>query len=52
MLFFALGNGVQLCNCCVHEFLILTHIWFTFGLTSETGCDNCALVILSFVLCC
>jgi hypothetical protein len=24
-------------NCCVHELLILTHTWFTFGLPSKTG---------------
>jgi hypothetical protein len=32
-------DDVQLCNCCVHEFLILTRTWFTFDLTSKTGCD-------------
>jgi hypothetical protein len=30
----------HLCNCCVREFLILAHTWFTFGLPSKIGCDN------------
>jgi hypothetical protein len=29
----------MLCNCCVHELLILTRTWFAFGLPSKTGCD-------------
>jgi hypothetical protein len=29
----------MLCNCCVHELLILAHTWFAFGLPSKTGCD-------------
>jgi hypothetical protein len=29
----------NLCNRCVHEFLILTRTWFTFGLPSKTWCD-------------
>jgi hypothetical protein len=32
-------DDVQLCNHCVHEFLILVCTWFTFGLPSKTGCD-------------
>jgi hypothetical protein len=39
LLFWAMCDDVQLCNCCVHEFLILTRTWFTFDLTSKTGCD-------------
>jgi hypothetical protein len=38
-LFRALCDGVQLCNRCVREFLILAHTWFAFGLPSKTGCD-------------
>jgi hypothetical protein len=30
----------MLCNCCVHELLILARTWFAFGLPSKTGCDN------------
>jgi hypothetical protein len=33
-------DDVQLCNRCVHEFLILTRTWFAFGLPSKTGCDS------------
>jgi hypothetical protein len=33
-------DDVQLCNHYVHEFLIVTHTWFAFGLPSKTGCDN------------
>jgi hypothetical protein len=33
-------DDVQLLNCCVRELLILTHIWFAFGLPSKTGCDT------------
>jgi hypothetical protein len=29
----------MLCNCCVHELLILARTWFAFGLPSKTGCD-------------
>jgi hypothetical protein len=36
----ALCDDVHLCNRCVCEFLILTRIWFAFGLFSETGSDN------------
>jgi hypothetical protein len=32
-------DDVQLCNHCVHEFLILTRTWFAFALPSKTGCD-------------
>ena len=32
-------DDVQLCNHCVHEFLILARTWFAFGLPSKTGCD-------------
>jgi hypothetical protein len=32
-------DDVQLCNRCVHEFLILARTWFTFGLPYKTGCD-------------
>jgi hypothetical protein len=30
----------MLCNCCVHELLILARTWFAFGLPSKTGCDK------------
>jgi hypothetical protein len=30
----------MLCNCCVHELLILTRTRFAFGLPSKTGCDR------------
>jgi hypothetical protein len=40
-LLWALCDDVQLCNRCVREFLILARTWFTFGLPSKTGCDNC-----------
>jgi hypothetical protein len=33
-------DGVNLCNRCVREFLILTRTWFAFGLPSKTGCDK------------
>jgi hypothetical protein len=33
-------DDVQLCNCCVREFLILARTWFAFGLPSKTGCDK------------
>jgi hypothetical protein len=33
-------DDVQLCNHRVHEFLILAHTWFAFGLPSKTGCDS------------
>jgi hypothetical protein len=33
-------DDVQLCNCCVHELLILARTWFAFGLPSKTGCDR------------
>jgi hypothetical protein len=33
-------DDVQLCNRCVREFLILARTWFTFGLSSKTGCDK------------
>jgi hypothetical protein len=33
-------DGVQLCNRCVREFLILARTWFAFGLPSKTGCDS------------
>jgi hypothetical protein len=36
-------DDVQLCNCCVHELLILARTWFTFGLLSKTGCDMYSL---------
>jgi hypothetical protein len=36
----ALCDDVQLCNCCVHELLILARTWFAFGLPSKTGCDT------------
>jgi hypothetical protein len=32
-------DDVQLCNHCVREILILAHTWFTFDLSSKTGCD-------------
>jgi hypothetical protein len=32
-------DDVQLCNCCVYEFLILARTWFAFGLPSKIGCD-------------
>jgi hypothetical protein len=32
-------DDVQLCNCCVREFLILARTLFAFGLPSKTGCD-------------
>jgi hypothetical protein len=35
-------DDVELCNCCVREFLILTHTWFAFDLPSKTGCDSSA----------
>jgi hypothetical protein len=35
-----LCDDVQLCNCCVREFLILARTWFAFGLPSKTGCDT------------
>jgi hypothetical protein len=35
----ALCNDVHLCNWCVREFC-LAYTRFTFGLPSETGCDN------------
>jgi hypothetical protein len=34
-------DDVQLCNCCVHESLILACTWFAFSLPSKTGCDRC-----------
>jgi hypothetical protein len=40
VIIWALCNDVQLCNCYVHEFLILACTWFAFGLPSRTGCDN------------
>jgi hypothetical protein len=33
-------DDVQLCNRCVHEFLIMARTWFVFGLPSKTVCDN------------
>jgi hypothetical protein len=33
-------DDVQLCNRCVHEFLILTRTCFTFSLPFKTGCDT------------
>jgi hypothetical protein len=39
-LFWATCDDVQLCNRCVREFLILSRIWFAFGLSSKTGCDT------------
>jgi hypothetical protein len=39
LLFWAMCDDVQLCNRCVREFLILARTWFSFGLTSKTGCD-------------
>jgi hypothetical protein len=33
-------DDVQICNCCVHELLILARTWFAFGLPSKTGCDS------------
>jgi hypothetical protein len=33
-------DDVQLCNRCVHEFLILALTWFAFGLPSKTSCDK------------
>jgi hypothetical protein len=33
-------DDVQLCNCCVREFMILACTWFAFGLPSKTGCDT------------
>jgi hypothetical protein len=30
----------MLCNCCVHELLILARTWFAFGLPSKTGCNT------------
>jgi hypothetical protein len=38
----ALCDDVQLCNCCVHELLILARTWFAFGLPSKTRCDSFA----------
>jgi hypothetical protein len=35
----AMCDDVQLCNHCVHEFLILARTWFAFGLPSKTRCD-------------
>jgi hypothetical protein len=35
-----LCDDVQLCNCCVHELLILARTWFAFGLPYKTGCDS------------
>jgi hypothetical protein len=32
-------DDVQLCNRCVHEFLILPYTWFAFGLPFKTGCE-------------
>jgi hypothetical protein len=29
-------DDIQLCNRCVHEFLILARTWFIFGLPSKT----------------
>jgi hypothetical protein len=34
-----LCDDVQLCNRCVHEFLILARTWFAFGFPSKTRCD-------------
>jgi hypothetical protein len=33
-------DDVQLCNCCVREFLILARTWFAFGLPFKTECDS------------
>jgi hypothetical protein len=33
-------DDVQLCNRCVHEFLVLARTWFAFGLPSKTRCDT------------
>jgi hypothetical protein len=41
VIIWALCDDVQLCNCCLHELLILARTWFTFGLPSKTGCDTC-----------
>jgi hypothetical protein len=35
-----ISTDTALCNCCVHELLILTQTWFVFGLPSKTGCDS------------
>jgi hypothetical protein len=40
LLFWAMCDDAQLCNHCVHEFLILAHTWFAFGLPPKTGCDK------------
>jgi hypothetical protein len=39
IMIWALCDDVQLCNCCVHELMILARTWFAFGLPSKTGCD-------------
>jgi hypothetical protein len=33
-------DDVELCNRCIHKFLILAHTWFVFGLPSKTGWDS------------
>jgi hypothetical protein len=40
-----LCDDVQLCNCCVHELLILARTWFAFGLPYKTGCDNLSSMV-------
>jgi hypothetical protein len=42
-------DDVQLCNHCVHEFLILACTWFAFGLPSKTGCDISGIKALLIV---
>jgi hypothetical protein len=37
----------HLCNRCVYEFLILTRIWFAFGLPSKTRCDTRSAEMIS-----
>jgi hypothetical protein len=39
-LLWAMCDDVQLCNHCVHEFLILACTRFAFGLPSKTGYDS------------
>jgi hypothetical protein len=37
-------DDVQLCDCCVCEFLILARTWFAVDLPSKTGCNSLSLV--------